>query len=189
MVNAISYKFNRIVSDIITEVKIKNRLTVDMLTTKGLWDTGAQNSAITKKAAKALRLVPVSKVNVRGVHGVKQVNVYFIQIFLNNPNIMVPCLVTECEELSNDGSIDLLLGMNVISQGDFVVSNYNNQTVMTFRVPSLCAIDYVAEINEYNKCLRHYKINVSKGINNVKCFCGSGRSFLNCHAKSIYHGK
>ena len=176
-------------SEIVTEVKIKNRLTVDILTTRGLWDTGAQNSAITQKAATTLHLVPVSKVNIRGIHGVKEVNVYFIQIFLNNPNIMVPCLVTECDELSNDGSIDLLLGMNVINQGDFVISNYNNQTVMTFRVPSLCVIDYVAEINEYNKCLRHYNIHSSKGIKNVKCFCGSGKNFLNCHGRSIYHGR
>ena len=188
MVNTITYRFNGLKNEIITEVKVKNGLSTEILTTKGLWDTGAQYSAITRKAAQQLNLLPISKANIRGVHGMKEVNVYLIQIFLNNPNITVPSLVTECEELSNDGSVDLLLGMNVISQGDFVVSNYKNSTIMTFRVPSLCHTDFVAEINLYNKCLRHYNIQNAKGIRNIKCYCGSGKTFLNCHGKSIYHG-
>lgn len=189
MVNAITYRFDGIKDEIITEVKVKNALSAEMITTKGLWDTGAQNSAITRAAAGKLKLKPISKANIRGIHGTKEVNVYLIQIFLNNPNIAVPSLVTECEELSNDGSVDLLLGMNVIKQGDFVVSNHNNRTMMTFRVPSLCNIDFVEEIRLYNKCLRQFNIQNSRGIKNIKCACGSGKSFLNCHGKSIYHGK
>lgn len=187
MVSAITYRFNGIKNEIITDVKVKNGLTSRQISTKGLWDTGAQNSAITKKAAQALGLVGLQKTNIRGVHGVKEVDVYFINIFLNNERITIPCLVTECDELSNDGSVDLLLGMNVISQGDFVISNNAGQTVMTFRVPSLESVDFVKEIDEYKKIFKIHEIEARKGIE--RCPCKSGKTFKNCHGKSIYFGK
>ena len=50
--------------------------------------------------------------------------------------------VTECDELSNDGSVGALLGMNIISTGDFAVSNYRGRTKFTFRSPSIAHVDY-----------------------------------------------
>ena len=184
MVSALTYHFNEIKNEIVTDVTAKNGVGTQTVTTKGLWDTGAQNSAITKKAAQTLGIIGLKKANVRGVHGTQEVNVYFIEIILNNPNITVKCLVTECDELSNDGSVDLLLGMNVISKGDFVVSNFDGKTSMTFRVPSLQDTDYVAEINEYNRILKIHEIESKKGIE--RCPCKSGKTFKNCHGKSIY---
>ena len=102
MVSALTYHFNEIKNEIVTDVTAKNGVGTQTVTTKGLWDTGAQNSAITKKAAQTLGLIGLKKANVRGVHGTQEVNVYFIEIILNNPNITVKCLVTECDELSND---------------------------------------------------------------------------------------
>ena len=185
MVSALTYHFNGIKNEIVTEVKAKNSANIQMMESKGLWDTGAQNSAITKKAAKLLGLVPVGKTNIRGVHGIKEVNVFLIDIILNNPNITISCPVTECDELSNDGSVDLLLGMNVISKGDFVISNFEGRTSMTFRVPSLQRIDYVAEISEFNRIVKIHNIEAKKGID--KCPCKSGKKFKNCHGKNIYN--
>lgn len=188
MVSALTYKFTGIKNDIITDVKAKNGVDMNKsIQTKGLWDTGAQNSAITKKAAQALGLTAMKKTRIRGVHGVKEVNVYFIHIVLNNENITVPCLVTECDELSNDGTVDLLLGMNVICNGDFVISNHAGNTTMTFRVPSLQNVDFVEEIKEYNRIAMIHEIESKKGIE--RCPCKSGKSFDNCHGKSIYHNK
>lgn len=187
MVSALTYRFDSVKNEIISDVKIKNGIGENTITTKGLWDTGAQNSAITKKAAVALGLTVLRKATVRGVHGVNVVNVYSIEIILNNPNITVKCLVTECDELSNDGSVDLLLGMNVISKGDFVISNFSGKTTMTFRVPSLRDTDFVAEIADYNKIARIHEIESKRGIE--KCPCKSGKDFKNCHGKSIYHNK
>lgn len=184
MVSALTYHFDGIKNEIITDVKAKNGFGIQDITTKGLWDTGAQNSAITKKAALQLGLVPLKRTNIRGVHGIKEVNVYLIEIILNNPNITVKCLVTECDELSKDGSVDLLLGMNVISHGDFVISNFDGKTSMTFRVPSLQTTDFVAEIKEYNRIVKIHEIEAKKGIE--RCPCKSGKIFKNCHGNSIY---
>lgn len=185
MVSALTYHFVGIKNEIVTDVKIKNSIDNQSISTKGLWDTGAQNSAITKKAAQSLGLVALKKANIRGVHGIQEVNVYFIEIFLSNENITVPCLVSECDELSNDGSVDLLLGMNVISKGDFVISNYSGNTTMTFRVPSIQDTDFVAEISEYNRIVKIHEVEAKKGIE--RCPCKSGKSFKNCHGKSIYN--
>lgn len=187
MVSAITHKANGIVDKIVTPVTVKNALAERQINTNGLWDTGAQNSAITSKAAKQLGLTAIKKANIRGVHGVQEVNVYYIEIVLNNPDITLKCLATECNELSNDGSVDLLLGMNVISRGDFSISNFGGNTTMTFRVPSLEDKDFVAELKDYIKIAKIYSVQSKKGIE--KCPCGSGKSFKNCHGKSIYHNR
>lgn len=187
MVSALSHKANGIVDRIITPVTVKNALSEQQIDTRGLWDTGAQNSAITSKAAQQLGLTVVNKTNIRGVHGIQEVNVYYIEIVLNNPDITVKCLATECSELSNDGSVDLLLGMNVISRGDFSISNFGGHTTMTFRVPSLEDKDYVKELRDYIRISKIHNIESKKGIE--RCPCGSGKAFKNCHGKSIYHNK
>jgi hypothetical protein len=42
---------------------------------------------------------------------------------------------------------DILIGMDVITLGDFAVSNHNGKTVFTFQTPSQGLTDYVKQIN------------------------------------------
>ena len=44
-------------------------------------------------------------------------------------------------EIGSQG-LDLLVGMDVIQLGDFAVSNLNNETSFTFRIPSEEKADY-----------------------------------------------
>lgn len=65
--------------------------------------------------------------------------------------------------LPMDGkSENMIIGMDVISMGDLAITNYNGQIFLTFRVPSIDRIDYVEEINQYNKCLKAHSIKVKK---------------------------
>jgi hypothetical protein len=43
---------------------------------------------------------------------------------------------------------EALIGMDVIVNGDFAVTNYGGKTKMSFRVPSLADIDFVRDSNE-----------------------------------------
>ena len=43
--------------------------------------------------------------------------------------------------------IQALIGMDIITSGDFCISNLNGKTVMSFRFPSFARTDYVAEQN------------------------------------------
>lgn len=187
MVSVLTCKTKGIADKIITPITVKDVISQRQIQTNGLWDTGATSSAITKKAAQQLGLPAIAKTYVRGVHGVNEVNVYYIEIVLNNPKMTIKCKVTECNELSNSGNVDMLLGMNVISRGDFHISNFGGNTTMTFRVPSMEETDYVSELKEYAKYFKIHEVQSKKGIE--KCPCGSGKAFKNCHGKSIYHNK
>ncbi|MDR1024002.1 MAG: aspartyl protease family protein [Prevotellaceae bacterium] len=145
-VHALTSSKAEIADSIVTPVEIENMLTGQALQTAGIWDTGATGSVITKSTAAALALLPINRARVRGVHGAKEVNVYFVKITLNNRNITLTAQVTECDELSADNSVGMLIGMNIITMGDFAVTSYLGQTTMSFRVPSLQKIDFVAEM-------------------------------------------
>lgn len=167
-----------------TGVRISNPNSKECINTYAIWDTGATNSVITKSTAETLGLIPISMAEVMGVHGSKVVPVYMVSITLENENISLLSEVTECEELSADCDTGMLVGMNIIGMGDFSISNFNGETTMTFRVPSLERIDYVSEINEHNKMNKKHEALMKHG--NSKCPCGSKKEWHNCHGKSKY---
>lgn len=174
-VHALSIKYNGISNVIVSDVEIKNPFNGLVINSKGIWDTGAQGSVVTKKTADKLGPVPIGKTMIRGVHGTNEVNVYRVQITLNNKDITLTTNVTESDELSADDSTGMLIGMNVINMGDFSVSNYLGKTAMSFRVPSQRVIDYVEGI-------RHGNPIISDKIpgRNEPCPCGSGKKFKYC---------
>ena len=136
-----------------------------------VWDTGATNSVITRTAAQKCGLIPVGVENVSGVTGSSQVAAYFVTIRLPN-NIEMNLRVTEGEDCIG---CDVLIGMDVISKGNFCVTN-RGVTVFTFRVPSIETTDYVRSFNQ--------KI-VGKAGRNEPCPCGSGKKVKNCHGKDL----
>lgn len=178
-VHALTHKHAGLADCIKTPVVLKNTFTGVDIKTLGIWDTGATNSVITKSAANSLGLIPVSKANVNGVHGPKEVNVYYVNITLNNDQITISTQVTECEELSSIHDTGLLIGMNIISMGDFSITNFGGNTIMSFRVPSLQVIDYVNGIKTSTPLVKD-KI---PGRNDP-CYCGSGKKYKNCHGKN-----
>ena len=175
-VHALTTHFNHgIARSIDTPVEVVNIFTNQKVDTKGIWDTGATSSVITKSTATSLGLLPVKRTRVRGVHGDKEVNVYYVNITLNNKNITLNTQVTECDELSADNSVGMLIGMNIITMGDFAVTNYQGQTTMSFRVPSLQKIDFVSSMKTGQQIIKD-KI---PGRNDP-CPCGSGKKYKQC---------
>ena len=69
---------------------------------------------------------------------------YLVDIVLPN-NVKVNDHVVIDSDIDNQ-NIGMLIGMDIITMGDFAVSNFNNQTIFTFRIPSECKTDYVQEI-------------------------------------------
>ena len=142
-VRSLTRSYTGISRFISSPIEIANTLSNQKINTHGIWDTGATGSAITKSLAQRLELIPISQTRVKGVHGIKSgINVYGVRIILNNGNVSFVLPVTECEQLTDDDSSDFLIGMDVISKGDFIISNFQGQTVMTFRVPSMQRFDF-----------------------------------------------
>ena len=145
---------------------------------KALWDTGATGSAITPAVAKLLGLIPSTKTNVQHADGISLQNVYFVNIYLPNKVVVQFVKVTECQNFV--GKFDIIIGMDIISLGDFAITNVGQKTTFSFRMPSLHTVDYVKEFNDSY----HKPVIVGKKIGrNDLCDCGSGLKYKNCHGK------
>ena len=118
----------------------------------GIWDTGATNSVISKKIVNDLGLKPSGMVTVHAVGDGDAVHTYQTPTYM--VNFYLPNMVAVSGVRASLGTVtggDILLGMDIISTGDFAISSYQGQTTWTFRFPSCEQTDYVKEINEHNK--------------------------------------
>src|SRR3989344_2104866 len=124
---------------LITDVRVcyafsddANNHVKNMLDLKGIWDTGATGSVITKKVVDALKLKPVGMTRVNTANGTANQNQYLVNLILLNGVVIQAAKVTEADITG----VDVLIGMDVITLGDFSITNLNGNTVMSFRVPS-----------------------------------------------------
>lgn len=106
-----------------------------------IWDTGATNSVITQAVVDACGLAPISMAQTHGVHGSELAEVYLVNIYLPNRVAFASITVTK----GNLHEAQILIGMDLISQGDFAVTNHGGLTKFSFRVPSMRHIDFVEE--------------------------------------------
>lgn len=104
------------------------------------WDTGATNTCISEEIAKRYKLQPISMVQSKTPSGTLTAPVYFIDIILNN-EVMFRNWKVMGSKIGAQG-IDVLIGMDIISKGDFAISNYNGKTQFSFRLPSQEDVDY-----------------------------------------------
>jgi len=148
---------------------------------KGLWDTGASNTVITKKIADELGLKPTGMVEVRHAGGTDMVPTYAINIGL--PNGVAFCFIKVSE--GNLSDFDVLIGMDIITKGDFSITNVDRSTSLSFRIPSLETVDYVLQ-NDIEKQKDNKVTEVTKDCRvgrNDLCPCGSGKKYKRCHGK------
>ena len=134
--------------ELITDCKVGNNLDTDVenpktRSYKALWDTGATDSGITKKVARECGLIATDKTIVYTPSGEYYPDVYLVDIYLPSNVLISQVHASEIEpqkSLENE-SLDVLIGMDIISQGDFAVSNFQNRTMFAFRYPSMAHID------------------------------------------------
>jgi len=111
-----------------------------------LWDTGASISAITPEIMNQLKVTPVDKKTIAGIHTTQAVDIVYITVQLPNSVIKKIIEVAVCNILSNAG---MILGMDIIFLGDFALSNGNAQTLFFFAVPPFKEkIDFSKKQNE-----------------------------------------
>jgi hypothetical protein len=109
-----------------------------------LWDTGATASCISQKLARLLDLKKIDMCQVRGVTGTQQSPVYLVDILLPSNVAINNVRVTE---FLDNGNFEVLLGMDIITYGDFAISNKDRKATVSFRTPpSDNPIDFVQDI-------------------------------------------
>ena len=99
------------------------------------WDTGATNTVITPEIVTALGLKPSDKNAVSTLNGIINVDTYLIDLCFENGYKIANLRVFSSEDYS-DFDYDVLIGMDVITKGDFVVSTVNGETTFSFRMPA-----------------------------------------------------
>jgi predicted aspartyl protease len=165
--------FNGIARSLLTMVKVESTLNSnDNVEIKALWDTGASCSLIRPEIAAKLNLKIMSK-TLMSTPSDKDVptNVYLINIYLPNGAKVVDVRALE----GTPNGCDMLIGMDVISLGDFAITNNNQKTIFSFRIPSMTEIDFVK--HSYLIPVR----NEDKVGRNDPCPCGSGKKYKHCH--------
>ena len=147
--------------------------------TVALWDTGATASMITRDTAEKLDLVATGSTLIHHAAGVGQANTYIVNIGLPNRVMVVGVSAVECAEAN--GQFGLIVGMDIISRGDLAITNLNNATWVSFRIPSMQQMDYVLEWNQ---------LKYAGTPRNAPCPCGAkdvrGRpiKYKFCHGRS-----
>ncbi len=147
-----------------TQIKVK---------AKGIIDTGATATVVTQRIIDELSLLPtgMTKVNTASESGV-ETNTYLTNVYLK-PDLCITSVKVTRGKIT--GGIDCLIGMDILTLGDFSITNHGGNTCMSFRIPSLVEVDYVKELQEKEKQM-HNKLG-----RNDPCHCGSGKKFKNCH--------
>jgi len=138
---AFTFKSDKLLSSIITQASIRQSANLCRLNKiicphaediRALWDTGAECSCISRGLARHLGLKPVDMSPLRGVTDVTESPVYLIDILLPSKAMIGDLRVLE---FLDNGFFELIIGMDVITFGDFAVSNKDGKTIMSFRTP------------------------------------------------------
>ncbi|MGD2091322.1 MAG: retroviral-like aspartic protease family protein [Candidatus Aminicenantes bacterium] len=133
--------YDHIVRELVTDAAIKSAAILVgedepiWINVKAVWDTGATQTVITNRIVKRLKLKPTGKAIVFGVNSQTIVNRYMVDIELPNKIKFSTFEVLESDLNSQD--IDLLVGMDIIQKGDFIISNANGKTTFSFCIPPL----------------------------------------------------
>lgn len=145
---------------------------------EAIWDTGATNTVITQKIVNDLGLKPVGVTQLETVNGVKDAPLYLVSLFLPNKNCIPELMVAEA---TVTGKAEILIGMDIINNGDFAVTNKDGKTVFSFRMPSLERIDFTKQSPPADS--PQVQKSYNKVGRNDPCPCGSGKKFKKCHGR------
>ena len=147
--SAFTLKSKSLLRAIRTEVMVENIYTKQSLKLRAVWDTGAMRTTITEKFAKQIGCKTTDKVSMIGVGSQpKEVNIYDVNIIILPNKITIKKFsILSTESIAN---ADMLIGMDIITLGDFVVTNKNKKTTVSFCIPSHKEIDLVEATKSSN---------------------------------------
>lgn len=105
----------------------------NMMAVKALWDTGSTQSLISDSIIKMINPVQKSKTKIVSGNEVFESAIYSISISLSEEITFRDVSVQNANLSEKD--VDMILGMDIISRGDFEIRNYNNIVEFAFRIP------------------------------------------------------
>lgn len=123
---------NAIVVPTDAEVKAGEQPSLYYYTDSAAWDTGAQFTLISPRIVEALGLQSNGKETFMGIGGDQESDTYLVHIGLPNGQLK-RYVKAYCSDLDN---YDVLIGMDIITETDFLITNADGKTTFQFRTPS-----------------------------------------------------
>ena len=124
-------RISEIRSDVVISSSFSDADGSDGASCTALWDTGANASAISNKVAQKLGLVAIDHASVETANGKCEAPIYLVDFTLPERNRVKRIKVMG----TNLNICDALIGMDIITLGDLLVTNAPN-TRFEFRLPS-----------------------------------------------------
>ena len=175
-------EFDRVVPQLLTDcgvceayVPVPGKKHPKVYKFKALWDTGATRTTISKNVVNALGLIPIGRGAVSHVGGDGTAGLYIVNIILPNGLESRPMRVLD----GVLGDFDILIGMDIIANGDFAVTHSDGKTTFSFQIPSVNKIDFEKESTPEPAP----RATTSKVGRNDPCPCGSGKKYKKCCGK------
>ena len=181
-VHGLTIKANGILRQITSEVSISQVSDPSLKPTeqppctkfKAIWDTGATSTVITEPVVSECSLRPTGMAKVETASDTVNAETYIV-------NITLPSGVRFNNLKVTKGRIkgaDVLIGMDIITTGDFAISNFQGKTTVAFRIPSVECIDWNPNLKKTAPPVMHTKVG-----RNEPCPCGSGKKYKRCCGK------
>ena len=135
----LNVEYNHVCYNIITDIYILNGEKEKKY--RAFWDTGSNKSIISPRVVSDLSLAPIvdkdvylKTSNKLSSHKSYEVDIQCKRIFTIATHVL-------CTDMIEPDKYDVLIGMDIISMGDFCISNYNGKTLFSFRFPSINRVD------------------------------------------------
>lgn len=106
----------------------------------GLIDTGSADSGITETAVNKLKITPINDKEYHTANGKIVAPRYNVNLTLQN-SVTFTNVIAGLFDDNGDG-FDFLIGMDIISQGNLAVTNYNGTMRISFEYPAHGTIDF-----------------------------------------------
>lgn len=133
---------------------------------KALWDTGADGSVISSRVVQKLGLTPFGSTQINHAGGTSTQGRYVVNFHLTNDVNIVNIQVSDAPVQG----FDMIIGMDIISLGDFAITNVGGNNWFTFRFPGKAKYDFVVEDTP---------VALPQSKNSL-CKCGSGLKYKRC---------
>lgn len=139
-------------------------------------DTGCTDTTFNKSFLDSIGLFPIGSPSVSQTgNGSALSYPYLINLYLPNNISFLDLNVNALVNLP----VDMLLGMDILTQGDMSITNFNGETVFNFQIPATHAYNY----EEDARFAKIHALQSRTGIN--KCPCGSQKNYDNCHGRNL----
>ncbi|MBR3597856.1 MAG: hypothetical protein IKL47_12880 [Clostridia bacterium] len=104
-----------------------------MMAVNALWDTGSTESLISENIVKMIDPILKSKAKYVTKDTVIESETYAVSLSLSEEITFRDVLVKKAD--LSEKNVDIIIGMDIISRGDFEIRNYNNLIEFAFRIP------------------------------------------------------